>query len=300
MNIDILKVSSVCSRVIKSVLCAAIALTITVGARAASPYTETFSSPDSGWQNGNTQRVDGMTVTREDVGGNPGGVLRMRWAPIVIPLGSTPPVIAPDALVATGHLASAHFTGDLEQAGAWLIGLDVNAVQTLPDYMYLAIHSGTSMITRTLMKARDTTLASNTWHSFRYTLLNPPENLWGQDSGEVGEVIREVTALSLVIKRRGEGLEDYLIDNIFIHRIPEASANMTITAGTPGEQANGVMRMSWDHLQPGAFYRIEATKQLDRADGWKLVQRFQAQEPAFTMDLTGVTENQKYYRIILE
>lgn len=259
---------------------------------AATPYTETFSDPDSGWQKGQPERTDGFVATQEATGGNPGGVLRLRWNPITISTRSTPPVISPDALVASGELNTVHFIGDLEASESWLIGFDVNAVHTVPDYMYLALHSGTNVITRMIMNAGNPAFTNNTWYSMRYTLLNPAAGAWGDDVEHFEEIISDVTSVSIVIKRRGEGLEDYLIDNVFIDRLPGGSASMQETVD------GKIAQLAWGNLRQGARYRIEAATDLVLGD-WATIANFVAGEDVFVLDYDE-DAGLMYFRIVME
>jgi hypothetical protein len=260
--------------------------------QAATPYTETFSEETGGWQEANPARPDGMVVTREADGGNPGGVLRMRWNPINVGVSGVPPVVSPDVLVATGEHNTAHFIGDLDASEAWLIGFDVNAVHTLPDYMYLALHSGDRTVTRVIMTAGNTSFTTNTWYSMRYTLLDPPAGFWGDDAEHFDEIISDVTSVSLVIQRRGEGLEDYLIDNVFIDRLPSAtSASLTTTDG-------GIPQLAWGQLRAGERYRVEAATDLMAGD-WITVADFVAGEDVFVMDYDP-DAGLMYFRVVME
>ncbi len=270
----------------------AVAMLAVSSLHAATPYTETFSSPDSGWQQINPGRTDGFAITQEATGGNPGGVLRLRWNPITIGVSSVPPVVNPDALVASGEHNTAHFIGDLDASEAWLIGFDVNAVHTLPDYMYLSLRSGDREVTRVIMTAGNQTFTTNTWYAMRYTLLNPPAGAWEEADGSLQEIVSDVTSVSIVVKRRGEGLEDYLIDNVFIDRLPSgSSAGLTTVDG-------GIPQLAWNELRAGTRYRVEAATDLVLGD-WVTVADFVAGEDVFVMDYDP-DEGLMYFRIVME
>lgn len=272
--------------------CLAVAVLAGFTALAASPYTETFSDPNSGWQEGNPERTDGFVATQEATGGNPGGVLRLRWNPVTVGTRSAPPVISPDALVATGEMNTVHFIGDLDASEAWLIGFDVNAVHAVPDYMYLALHSGTNMITRIIMNAGNPSFTTNTWYSMRYTLLDPPAGFWADDTEHFDDIISNVTRVSIVVKRRGEGLEDYLIDNVFVDRLPTGSGGLQATVD------GNLPQLVWHNLRAGSRYRIEAATDLMTAD-WITVADFVAGEDVFMLDYAE-DAGLMYFRMIME
>lgn len=280
------------NRIYLAVCLAVVVLAVPV-AFSATPFTETFDSPESGWQKIDPVRVDGMVVTREATGGRPDGVLRLRWNPVSVGVRSAPPVILPDSLIATGSLGSVHFIGDLVSSEAWLIGFDIKAVDTLPDYMYLAIHSGSNLITRTIMTAGDTRFVPGNWYSMRYTLLNPPENTWAEDQGALDEVIRNVTRVSLVVKRRGETKEDYLLDNIFIDRLPAASA--ASVAGSPTADGS-IPQLAWGNLRYGDRYLVQATHDLV-SPAWETIADFVAGEDVFLLEYDP-DSGAKYFRIL--
>ncbi len=240
---------------------------------AASLYTETFFDSASGWQ----QKTPGaMNVSFGVADGNPGGGLVGSFA-------ATPFPPFDGAFVATGNLASANFIGNYEEIDAWLFGFDFMAGNVQPDKLQVYLYSGTNYIYRNLASQ---VAQTGVWYSLRLPLLDPFSNGWVFDSVAPPPVniFTNVTRVEIAITREGPSAESYLIDNIFLDRLPEA-VEVSST------------NVLWLHLRNGVGYTLEANSSLSGA--WGAVSNFTATSSVFRAEVSG-TNNWQFYRLLMD
>lgn len=259
-----------------------IALLVSWNVRAASLYTETFSNTNGGWRD---RLVGGMILTNVTSGGNPGGALQGTF-----PASFIPPAPPDDAFVATGGVASgvANFIGNYDEVDAWVLGFDFNALQVLPSELSVWIFGGVNgAVNRSLNGA---VVATNSWYSFRIPLLAAGLGGWQGSVANFAAIMTNVTQVEVRITRK-DNLSDtpqqsYLLDNVFLDRVPEAFAG-----GSDGS-------VVWLHLRTGENYRLEASADLNQSS-WSLVDAFVATSSVYAVNLVS-TNPVVTYRMLME
>lgn len=247
--------------------------------QAASLTTETFSVTPSGWQD--REPFQQMIVSEPANSGNPGGALQGVFQSLFIP-----DPVANDAFIATGILATASFTGDYHQADAWVIGFDFMASNTVPAELRLLVfgQQATNVISRNLTPA---IAGTNRWHSFRLSLLGADLGGWTGATQKFADILGNVGKVEIRLFRNQENAQTYLVDNIFLDRVPEAETGST-EAGTIG----------WNNLRAGNAYRLQAAHNLRLSD-WITLESFVATSSFYDVYATD-TNGWRFYRLIMD
>lgn len=257
---------------------AALLVACACGAYAASPYTETFDSTTAGWRDRDATE---MTVTNDLSAGNPGGCLRGSFA-----ASGGPPPTEIDAFSATGTLATANFIGDYQGAQIDLIGLDVRAEQVLPSEVLVRIIGNGTTFFRSIKAGL---AATGTWYSFAISLDSLSAGGWsGGSADQFRAALTNITAVEIQITRAGTPLQDYLVDNVYVGPLPEATAE---TAGGDNVQ------ISWSNLRSNEFYRAEASSAPDQS--WSLLESFTATGTTQVITDTNAAP-QRAYRLLID
>lgn len=248
-------------------------------ARAASLFTEPFTDASGGWHGLSGQ----MTVTNTLTAGNPAGCLRGVYPN----LGLTPPPPDTEAFVATGLLTSANFVGNYADVDAFLLGFDLRSETLVPGTEVIAVNlvSTTNKITRPLPAL---ITQAGIWYRVRVALDDPARDGWQGNVGAYAQIMSNVTRLEIEVNRTGSGAQTYLLDNVFLARLPEALA----LAGT----TNGVA-VTWLHLRTGEPYRLEATPDPALA-AWSAVTNFTATN-AVQVLWRETTNAVEHYRMVI-
>lgn len=247
---------------------------------AASLYTETFSDGNTaGWRAQNSF----MIVTNITDGGNPGGALRGSFdAYFGIP---PPPPLT--SIMATGDFNTANFMGDYKEIDAWVMGLDFNAVDILPGDFIVLIYSGSSNVISRELKSYVT--QTNTWYSFRLPLLASNLGGWGGDVALFDSIMTNVARIEIRLSRTDlvefSPAQAYLVDNIFLDRVPEAVL-MTDT------------NQLWLHMRNGAEYRYQAANELP-AGSWTDLATFTASNAVYSVTVPA-TNDWRFYRMLMK
>lgn len=253
-------------------------LAVSLSTRAASLYTETFSGSTGGWQD---REIALMSVTNVLAGGNPGGCLSgsFPFEPIPSP--------APDAFMATGALATASFVGSYSDADAWLAGFDFRANQVVPSTngLQFILRSGSKFIYRPINNQVNVT---GQWYRFRFPLLDTQLGGWLGDTADFSSILTNVTRFEVEITRNGSDPQTYLLDNIFLDRLPAAVALGMSTGG---------VEVTWLHMRAGETYRFEAASDMNQG-GWVVVSNVVATGGAqvLTHETTNVFQG---YRVVI-
>lgn len=248
------------------------------GAYAASPYTETFDSTTAGWQDRDPAE---MTVTNDLTTGNPGGCLRGSFA-----ASGGPPPTDQDAFAATGALAAANFVGDYQGAQINLVGLDIRAEQVLPSEVLVKLIGNGTTFFRSI---RDGLVATGTWYSFAISLSSLSAGGWsGGSADQFRAALTNITAVEIQITRLGTPLQHYLVDNVYVASLPEATAE---TAG--GDH----VQISWSNLRSNELYRAEASSAPDQS--WSLLESFTATGATQVITDTNAAP-QRAYRLLID
>ena len=258
---------------------AAVLLTAT-SSRAASLATETFTSSTGGWQD---RDVDKLNVTNLTVGGNPGGCMSGTFPLVTVP---SPPKV--DAFMATGLLASANFVGNYTEVEAYLLGFDFRANDNLPGANGLRVKliSGANSILRRL----DTLItATGVWYSIRVPLVDPQVGGWENDIGQFSAIMSNVTRLEIELIQEGTGQQTYLVDNVFLDRLPEALSVVSTTNGVD---------ITWLNLRNGVNYHMDVASDLVQPD-WSAVSNITAASSVWVANYSS-TNTAILYRLIME
>lgn len=264
---------------LRMALVTAVWLGATGSSMAASLTTETFTVTPSGWQDRDiTQR---MVVTEPANSGNPGGALQG-----VFPTLPFPDPAADDAFIATGILATATFTGNYHQADAWVIGFDFMASNTLPAELRLLVYGQpeSDVITRNLTTA---ITGTNRWHSLRLSLLGADLGGWTGATQKFAQILGNVSKVEIRLFRNQENAQTYLVDNIFLDRVPAAE---------PGANEPGTV--GWNNLRTGNPYRLQATDDL-RLASWTTLASFTATSSFYEV-YTADTNAWRFYRLVMD
>lgn len=273
---------------------------------AASPYTETFDSSLQGWRaRGNFSQVITnqvvtnefneittnfytnvvtnffMTVTNMASGGNPGGCLRGSFA-----ASGGPTPIEVDAFAATGALATTNFIGDYQGAQIDLIGLDVRAEKVLPSEVLVKLIGNGTTFFRSIKAGL---AATGTWYSFAISLDSLSAGGWsGGSADQFRAALTNITAVEIQITRAGTSGQNYLLDNIYVASLPEATAQ-----ATGGDD----VQITWSNLRSNELYRAEASSAADQS--WSLLESFTATGTVHAITDTNAAP-QRAYRLLIE
>ena len=277
----------------------AAALLITASSRAASLATETFDTTMGGWQD---RDVGDMTVTNLITGGNPGGCISGTIPYAGIPLPGT----YTDAFMATGLLASANFVGNYTDVEAYLLGFDFRAndvwpqytnseseiTNALPDFLRVNIISASSSFTNKIFSRvpAPPNATNGVWYSFRLPLVDPQLGNWVGDISQFSSIMTNVTRLEVEITRDGDpGARVYLVDNVFLDRLPEAASVVSTNSGVD---------ITWLHLRSGVNYRMDVASDLVQPN-WSAVSNITAASSVWVANYSS-TNTAILYRLIME
>ncbi len=254
-----------------------IVMLLSLPIRAASLYTEPFTTSNGGWTNRSPLPTAMLVASVTNVG-NPAGSLRGVFAEE-----QTPSPVNDGAFVATGHLASASFIGNYSEVDAWVLGFDFMASNIVPSDLRVRIYSATNIITRTMTGAITT---NGVWYSFRIPLLSPELGGWGGNLPQYFNIMTNVTRVEFYLVRNNTGTQFYFLDNVFLDRLPDA---VDITAND----------LFWLHMRIGANYRLEATTNLNDGASWVPIESFTATSTVYSVTIS-TTNAWRTYRMLMQ
>lgn len=250
-------------------------------ARGASVYTETFDTSTAGWQDRDPGE---LVLTNETATGNPGGCLRGTFAFA----GGIPPPES-DAFQATGRLSSANFIGDYSSAGVSLLGFDFRATNIAPSALELRLTSiGPGYTSLVFRSFSSTNLAINTWYSYAISLRDTASGQWLGNTNDFSAILTNVSKVEITIQRFGSSAQNYLLDNVYLAALPEASAQASET---------GAVQVTWSNLRTDESYRADAAGALDST--WTTLSTFTATGSVHTVIDTNAATHQ-VYRLVIE
>jgi hypothetical protein len=182
---------------------AALLFAASASVRAATPYTEEFAANLNGWSTQSTTSAIGWTWTN--------GTAQARFNALGVPS----PQLA--ILMATSTVSSGSFAGDFAQAGIGVIGFDFMAMNTNPVLLQVEWRSGTNLFYRNLGSS---VAATGVWYSFLVPQADRVEGGWSGsgDASLYSSCRTSVTAVSVIIQRRGESAQTYRMDRFFVDR----------------------------------------------------------------------------------
>lgn len=250
-------------------------------ARAASPYTETFDTDTAGWQDRDAFE---LTLTHSTDAGNPGGCLVGTFAPQ-----GGPPVAEIDAIVATGSVSTANFVGDYPSAGINLIGLDFRADQILPSEALVRVVSGGSNSIVFFRSFLSRIVSTGAWHTIALSLASRSLGGWAGGTDETfAEALTNIARVEIQLTRNGIVAQSYLIDNVYVARLPEASAQAASGDG---------VTVTWTNLRANTAYRAEAAAA--PVGSWSVLSNFTAAGTTHAVLDTNAAAAQAY-RLLIE
>lgn len=235
-----------------------------------------------------------MTFTNLAAGGNPGGCLSGAF-----PFALTPPPGQNDAFAATGLLASANYVGNYSDIEAYLLGFDFRAnevwpqdTNSTPDFLRVNIISASSSATNKIyIRVPSPTIATNgVWYSFRLPLVEPQLGNWLGDTGQFSSIMTNVSRLEIEITRDSDqGSRTYLVDNVFLDRLPEAASVLSSTDSVD---------ITWLHLRSGVNYRMDVATDMVQPD-WSAVSNITAASSVWVAK-HSTTNTANLYRVVME
>jgi hypothetical protein len=172
--------------------------------------------------------------------------------------------LGPDALVATGLSSTVNFVGNYSDVDAFLMGFDFYAANFVPTttnktYYRINLISGTNYYQH---RFDDRITSTGVWHRVRTSLVSSQLGNWTLVNGGFSSLITNVTRMEISIElTQVDSTEVYRVDNIFLDRLPAATALSMATNGTD---------VTWLHMRAGEPYRFEAATDLVQPD-WVLV-----------------------------
>ncbi len=211
--------------------------------------------------------------------------------------GSFPNIIGPslpkvDAFVATGQSASTSFVGNYADVEAYLLGFDFRANDVLPGTNGLRVNiiSESSSATNKILRRLDSMIsATGVWYSLRVPLVDPQVGGWENDIGQFSVIMSNVTRLEIELIQEGTGQQSYLVDNIFLDRLPEAVSVVSTNSGVD---------ITWLHLRAGVNYRMDVASDLIQPD-WSAVSNITAASSVWVANYSS-TNAAILYRVIME
>jgi hypothetical protein len=203
------------------------------GVRAASVHTESFGAPDA---------AEGTLLLGAGGWELSGGEARIDFA-------ATAPLAIPDlATLAPNAIA---FRGDYAGAGVLTAGFRLHRTGEAPSHLYLELTSGDAVFQHALPIP-----PGGQWTTYAVTLDPEAPGAWSVKRPGVNDFVAALGAvdqLAIKIRRAGAGEATVRIDDVYLDGAPEAALEL------PGEGGSGSPVLSWDTLQPGAVYTVEAS-----------------------------------------
>lgn len=200
-------------------------------ARAASPFTETFTTNLAGWTNGGTRLWSSSNNT----------------AVVTLPV-----LIGPieTAILKTTPLASGGaFTGDYVAVGISLMGFAFKAETYLPDRLQVQWKGDTNSV---FLDAKSAILATGVWYYLAFSLASASEGGWVSGVGENTFVSMQTNVNSISVQVEGQSLATtarYRLDDFFIDR--------GHLAGRLQPTTNGYGEVTWNYVRSNYTYRLE-------------------------------------------
>jgi hypothetical protein len=200
---------------------------------AASVHTETFGAPDAA-DTGLLLGAGGWDLS--------GGEARIDFA-------STAPLAIPD--LATLIPNAIAFRGDYAGVGVLTTGFRLHRTGEAPSHLYLELTSGDAVFQHALPIP-----PGGQWTTYAVTLDPESPGAWSVMRAGTNDFVAALGAvdqLAIKIRRAGAGEATVRIDDVYLDGAPEAA--LDLAAGSGGVQPV----LSWDTLQPGAVYTVEAS-----------------------------------------
>jgi hypothetical protein len=248
---------------------------------AASRYTETFTSTDDGWL---ARDPTIMSVTNVATGGNPDSALQGFF-----PAEPPPPALPPSptaAFLANGSGLSTNFMGDYHPQDLLLFGFDFNPVNELPSGFDFTIRgSSSTFLSRSFS---DSLVATNTWHSFRFSFRALDAD-WFGSTNQVDTLRANATSMVFIVSRMGPLSQTYLLDNIFLDALPAGGGGATSASNTP--------QIVWNNLRTNEVYRVEASPDLV-VPQWTVITTITAQTSTAYTDYP-TTNDYRFFRMVM-
>ena len=245
----------------------------------------------AGWQD---RDVSDMTVTNLTTGGNPGGCMSGTFPTPGPPI----PGNTIDAFSATGLLASANYVGNYTDVEAYLLGFDFRANDVRPggtnamlDGLRVNLVSESTLVTnRIFCRLTSLIVTTGVWYSVRVPLVDPQLGGWIGDLDQFFNIMTNVTRLDIEITRDADpGTRTYLVDNVFLDRLPEAASVLSSTDSVD---------ITWLHLRSGVNYRMDVATDMVQPD-WSAVSNITAASSVWVAK-HSTTNTANLYRVVME
>lgn len=264
---------------------AGIVFTPTLPARAAQPYTETFTTGANGWIGSTTNSFLGPANGEWDF---TTGVARMYF----FDNGGFP--VQESGTITNAPTASGGaFTGNLDSAGVSLVGFRVQMINITSSTNPPAANSAAlkwSGSSSTFVRVFDIPQTGR-WYTFAASLASPSLGKWNAlegSSNDFDAARQNFKCLAITVNRSFGGEQQLLIDDIFFARLPEATA--ISRAGETNE-------ITWSYLRTNESYAVETA---DSPTGtWAAVSAFTAAGPTYISADTDAPPT-RIYRVVME
>jgi hypothetical protein len=240
--------------------------------RAAQKFTETFTTPSTGW-----------------VAQAAGAVVAFTNSQVLVRFGAQGGVPMPESgiLVATNTSAAGAFVGDYRAAGIECLGFSVRATGAVPSQVLVYLESQTGLIFRALGAALATT---GVWYAVGAALDGAAPGGWAESTpGCFDSVLADVRQVRLQVARNGGLAQACQIDDFYLGGRP-AAIRCTAAAGD-GDQ------VTWTELRPNLVYTMQRASRMD--GDWSDLGAFAATGSEHTVALPVETNGATgFYRLL--
>lgn len=210
-------------------------------ADAAQYTTEQFTAGANGWQGSGDPGYGSWVFT--------GGAARVNFVDTGFPF----PIVGRLSNAPTASGGS--FTGNYDAAGIELIGFRFLSNTDMPASVSLELGGPTSVYQRIYYPSQ-----TGVWHTFAASLRSVELGGWTNLQGPVtdfDQVRQNVKYVIIRVERAGTTARQYLIDDIFLDRLP--------VVGPLTPSTGAFFSLQGDYLRTNETYRIEAATNLTSA-----------------------------------
>lgn len=223
--------------------------------------TEQFNVGAGGWQGSGDPGYGSWTLT--------GSVARLNFNDTGLPF----PIVG--SLSNTPTASGGSFTGNYDVAGVEMIGFSFLSNTDMPSSVTILLGGPTTVYQRIYYPTQ-----TGVWHTFAASLKSVELGGWTNLQGpstDFDQVRQNVKYVTIRVERAGTTARQYLIDDIFLDRLPAAGALTTSTGA--------FFSLHCDYLRTGVEYRVESS--LDVTGTWVLAQTLIATNRNQGVDVTN-------------
>lgn len=235
--------------------------------------TEQFSAGANGWQGSSAYGTGSWVFT--------GGAARVNFSDTgFISL----PDVATLSNLTTGSGGS--FTGNYDTAGVELIGFSFLSNTSMPASVGIVLGGPTTVYQRIYYPTQ-----TGVWHTFAASLKSVELGGWTNLQGPItdfDQVRQNVKYVNIRVERAGATARQYLIDNIFIDRLP--------AAGSLAASTGGLVSLRADYLRTNLSYQIQSSPEVTGT--WSLAQTMVATNRSQSIEVTN-SASRLFWRLVM-